>query len=232
MISPTMVKIIAKLPKGLVKYISDKVLTYYVEKYAKMHIEGWENIKDLDKPILFIGNHLSNSDGLLLSKVFKQQEVTFVAGVKLNDNALTSLGLSIVKTINIKPNAADKEALSKIIGTLKSKNNVFIFPEGTRSRTGAMIEGKKGIVLIQKLSRCNVVPVALWGSENLLPINEKDMALEKFNVSDVYMRIGKPLVAPTKEENEDKHLYEDRVMEFYMKGIAMMLPEKYRGVYE
>lgn len=232
MISPGMSKFIGCLPKGLIIFLANKILYGYIEKYANIKVTGMENIKDIKEPMIFICNHLSNSDALILNKVFKKQKLTFVAGVKLNDNPLTNLGMEITKTINIKPNTADKEAIANIVSCLKGGNNMLIFPEGTRSRTGAMNEARKGIVLIQRLSKAKVIPVGLWGSEKLLPINEKDMAREDFHYADVYLNIGKPVEIGNKAKEEDRKDYEERATTAYMKSIAALLPEEYRGVYK
>lgn len=232
MISPTMVKIISHLPKGLVAFVSKKVLNGYLKKYANIEVKGLENLKDIKKPILFICNHLSNSDALVINHVLKDQDITFVAGIKLSHNALTNLGISITKTIPIKPNTADKDSISNIVKTLRGGNNILIFPEGTRSRVGSMIEGKKGVVLIQKLSKATVIPMSIMGSEKLLPINEQGMEKEKFQYADVKITIGKSLDMPGREDGEEKHQYEDRVLNYMMKNIAALLPKEYQGVYK
>ncbi|MGE5628680.1 MAG: lysophospholipid acyltransferase family protein [Solirubrobacterales bacterium] len=232
MISPAASKFIGYLPKGLVRFLSKKILYGYIDKYANIKVSGMENIQDIKEPKLFICNHLSNSDALILNKVFKEQDLTFVAGVKLSGNSLTNLGMEITKTVNIKPNTADKEAISNIVSCLKGGNNMLIFPEGTRSRTATLNEARKGIVLIQKLSKAKVIPVGLWGSEKLLPINEKDMALEDFHYADVYLNIGKPVEVAPKNRDEDRKDYEERATTAYMKSIAALLPEEYRGVYK
>lgn len=232
MISPRMAKIIGYLPKELVQYLSKKIVDRYLNKYADIKVVGMENLKNVNEPILFICNHLSNSDGLVLNKVFKEQDLTFVAGAKLSDNALTHIGINVTKTITIKPNTADKEAISKVVRTLKDGKNILIFPEGTRSRTGSLIKAKKGVVLIQKLSKATVIPLGIYGSEKLLPINKKDMGLEKFQYAKVTINIGKQIELPEKDEEEDKREYEDRATDFFMKKIAERLPEEYRGVYK
>lgn len=231
MISPRMTKIIGCMPKGLLRFLSRKILNGYINKYANLTVKGMENLKNIDKPIIFICNHLSNSDALIIDKVLEKQDITFIAGVKLKDNSLTKLGLEITKTIPIKPNTADKEAISNIVKTLKEGNNILIFPEGTRSRTGALIEPKKGVVLIQKLSKAIIVPLGISGTEKLLPIHEEDMALERFRCADVNLNIGHPLDLPKKNKEESKHEYEDRVMDYLMYEIANLIPEEYRGVY-
>lgn len=232
MISPLAVKIISKLPKGMIGFLAKRILNGYMNKYADIKVTGMENLKDIKRPILFICNHLSNSDALVLMKVFKNHDLTFVAGAKLSSNELTNLGISIAKTITIKPNTADKDALSSIIKELRSGNNILIFPEGTRSRTAGLIEGKKGVVLIQKLSKATVVPVGMWGTEKLLPINDKDMGSEKFYHAKVSINIGKPVDIPVKDKEEDKHDYEERILTYFMKSIAALLPEDYRGIYK
>ncbi len=144
---------------------------------------------------------------------------------------MTKLGLEITKTIPIKPNTADKEAIYNIVKTLKSGNNILIFPEGTRSRTAKLMEPKKGVVLIQKLSKATIVPLGISGTEKLLPINDKDMALECFQSADVTINIGKALELPKKNKEESKHEYEDRLMDYFMSEIAKLIPKEYRGIY-
>ncbi|MBU3188652.1 1-acyl-sn-glycerol-3-phosphate acyltransferase [Clostridium bowmanii] len=231
MISPMLLRIIDILPDKVVSFIAKKMLDTYMNKYANIKTYGMEKIAGAKAPIIFICNHLSNADGLIMNRLLKDNNVTFVAGIKLTDNKLTKLGFHLAKTINIKPNSADKEAISKIVNTLKQGNNIFIFPEGTRSRNGKMAEGKKGILLMAKLSKATIIPMGIWGTEKLLPINDKGMASEKFNYADINISIGDPIILPSKNEDEDKNRYQDRVMNEIMSRIAILLPAQYRGVY-
>ncbi|CAM2753277.1 lysophospholipid acyltransferase family protein [Hathewaya histolytica] len=232
MISPTMAKLISILPEGIVHFLARKVVDKNINKYANIKINGLENLKGIKTPTIFICNHLSNSDGLILGKVLKDFDPTFVAGIKLSNDPTTNLAIGIHKTTTIKPNTADKEGLKNIMNLIKEGENIIIFPEGTRSRTGKMIQAKKGILLISKLTKAPIVPIGLYGTEKLLPINkEGDMSSEKFNYADVNISIGKQFFMPKKESDEDKKVYEERAINEIMYSIAELIPEEYRGVY-
>lgn len=233
MLSPTLVKIINIFPDNTVRFVASKIVDRYIKKHANLKIEGKENLDMAKGPNIFICNHLSNSDGLILNKLLKDFDPTFVAGVKLSKDATTSLGTKLVKTTNIKPNSADKEALKNIVSILKSGGNIVIFPEGTRSRTHSMSEGKKGIILIARLSGASIVPIGMTGTEKLLPINDDgDMGSETWNDADVTVKIGKAFELSKKEKDEERKSYEERLMNEIMGSIAKLLPESYRGIYK
>lgn len=233
MISTTTAKIISILPNKFVTYISKKVVDKYLKKYANINIAGSENLKGIKTPTIFICNHLSNSDGLVLDKALKEIDPTFVAGVKLSDNAVTSIGVNVIKTTSIKPQSADKEGLKKIIELVKQGESLLIFPEGTRSRVGSLIEARKGIFLIARMTGAPIVPIGLYGTEKLLPISkEGDMSTETFNYADVHIKIGKQFEFPVRAKEQDKKEFEDFAITYIMKKIAELLPENYRGVYK
>lgn len=233
MISNTTAKIVNRLPSKWVKYVSKKLVDKYLKKYANINIQGSENLKEIKKPTIFICNHLSNADGLVLDKALKEIDPTFVAGVKLSHNAVTSIGMNVVKTTTINPNAVDKEGIKKIIKLIKQGESLLIFPEGTRSRVGSLIEAKRGILLIASMTGAPIVPIGLYGTEKLLPINtEEDMSAETFRYAEVQINIGKQFEFPKRGKEQDKKEYEAFVINYTMKKIAELLPEAYRGVYK
>ena len=233
MLSPIVVKIMRMLPEELLIKITKITVKRYLKKYANFDIQGLENIDKAPGAKIFISNHLSNADGLIIDMLLREKyDPTFVAGAKLSDDPVTNLGTKLVKNITIKPNTADKEAITNMVKIIKSGESIMMFPEGTRSRVGSMIEGKKGILLIARLTKAPIVPIGVWGTEKLLPINEGgSMADETWQHADVHIRVGEPIMLPTKNEDEDKKDFEKRSMDYIMKSIATLLPEEYRGVY-
>lgn len=232
-ISPRLTGLLELLPKKYLKIAATIILNRKLKKYAHLHVEGMEKIDNVaNGPMIFISNHLSNSDGLIFNKVLEKYAPTFVAGVKLNGEAVTNFGTIVVKTTPIIPNSPDKGGLSKIVKILKSGENIFIFPEGTRSRTASMNKATRGLHLIAKMSKAIIVPIGIYGSEKLLPIGgDGNMSNETFQEADVYIKIGDPFYMPDKREKEDKKQYEERAVDEAMRKIAVLLPNSYRGVY-
>lgn len=233
-ISPKLTRVLELLPEKYLKILASIILDGKLRKYANLHIKGMEKISNITKePIIFICNHLSNSDGLIFSKVLEKYAPTFVAGVKLQNEAITNIGTIIVKTTPIIPNSPDKAGLSKIIKILKKGESVFIFPEGTRSRSASMNKATRGLYLIAKLSKAIIVPIGIHGSEKLLPINEGgSMSSETFHKADVYIKIGDPFYMAPQKNNEDRKEHEERAVDEAMMKVAELLPESYRGVYK
>lgn len=223
--------IINILPESIIRYIGSKASEYLINKYAKLEVVGNELLSErIGKPTIFIANHLSNVDGIILNKVLKKNNITFMAGRKLNANPLTSLFLKIIKHIPISPNSADRNAIKKALAVLSKGGSILIFPEGTRSRSGSMIKGKKGFLLLARLSKADIVPIAIEGTELMLPVNQNDMGNETPKHATVRVNIGQPFQLEGKNHNYNN--WDEECVYNAMRKIAQMLKSKYQGVYK
>jgi 1-acyl-sn-glycerol-3-phosphate acyltransferase len=232
MIHPIIIKVVNALPSSIIRPVSKMIVSKLLNKYADITVENEEVINNIKGPVLFVGNHISNSDGLVLDKVLKKVSPSFVAGVKLSKTSLSRIGLEAVKTIPINPGSADIEAMKTCIEKVKAGESILIFPEGTRSRNSALLEGKKGVILIAKKCKVPIIPIGITGTEKLMPINDKDMGSENIYHADVRVKIGEPFYLPEKENEEDKENYNLRCMNTIMGNISKLLPDKYKGIYK
>jgi len=220
------------LPEPLIIRFVNFYVNLQIKNHARLDVKGLENLNsDFKRPYMFVCNHLSNSDGLVLNKVLEKENIIFVAGRKLESNSMTNLGFKVVRSIPILPNSPDKDAIKKIVNAVKEGNNILIFPEGTRSRTAKMLEGKKGILLFARLTNAPIVPIGIWGTERFMPI-ENDMDKEVFYDADININIGEVFNLPEKSDEETKRSWEDNCLNYIMMRIAELLPKEYRGFYD
>ncbi|KPK80182.1 MAG: hypothetical protein AMS25_09805 [Gemmatimonas sp. SM23_52] len=75
------------------------------------------------------------------------------------------------RCIAVRPGRRDLHALHKMIEVLP-QGTVILFPEGTRSRSGDVEEGRPGAGLLILATRPRVIPVAIEGMREVLPIGK------------------------------------------------------------
>ncbi|SMB96210.1 1-acyl-sn-glycerol-3-phosphate acyltransferase [Desulfonispora thiosulfatigenes DSM 11270] len=220
--------LLSKMPKIIRVNVLDKIARHFIKKYANLKVSGIENIPKAGS-FVFISNHLSNADGLILHYTLKEvKEVYFLAGVKLQGELSTNLMLDLVPHIEIQPNKPDRKALRQSIDTLKGGKSILVFPEGTRSRTGKMLKGRSGVSLIAKQANSPIIPIGIWGTEKLLPINEEgNMSNEWFINATVNVNIGEPFYLEDLDINPDNKLIDE-----IMQKVANLVPVEYKGCYK
>jgi 1-acyl-sn-glycerol-3-phosphate acyltransferase len=120
----------------------------------------------------------------------------------------------------------DIKALRKIIALMDEGNNLVIAPEGTRSRVGSMIEGRPGVSYLATRLKQPIMPVALIGTEDKALFGN----LKRLKRTHITVKAGPTFtLPPLPRENREQALkdYTDEIM----CRIAVMMPEKYHGVY-
>jgi 1-acyl-sn-glycerol-3-phosphate acyltransferase len=122
-----------------------------------------------------ICNHLSNLDGPLLLTVLPVNPRVLV---KAEARKIPLIGwvmqladfVFVDRSSPKRRQAALAEAIEKIT---KKHYSFLVFPEGTRSKSGAMKDFKKGSFLIASRSGAPLLPVKISGTRGLLPPGRK-----------------------------------------------------------
>lgn len=102
----------------------------------------------------------------------------------------------------------------------------MIAPEGTRSPTGALIEGRPGGSYLAVKAGVPVVAVAVTGTEDHKVVGE----LKRLRKISITIRIGTPFKLPPVNPRQREAELQQRTEEI-MCQIAALLPARYRGVY-
>ncbi|GHO92768.1 1-acyl-sn-glycerol-3-phosphate acyltransferase [Reticulibacter mediterranei] len=169
-------------------------------------------------PYIIAANHLSWTD-IPLVPLYVPGKVIYMA----KEEAFYSKVGWLVRFLGafpVKRGEADRQSLRAAETQLKNGKVFAIFAEGTRSKTRTMKKAQAGLGLIALRAGVPVLPVAIWGSENVL---------RKFG-AEVTISYGEPVVLKPKGNRITREDI-DNATEEVMHRIAAMLPPQYRGVY-
>lgn len=135
---------------------------------AKVVVKGAVNLPK-DAPVLFVSNHQGAFDiPLLIAHL--DRPFGFIAKEELTKLPLVNRWMRYLKCVFIKrgnPREAIK-AINDGITLLKSGHSLMVFPEGTRSKDGQLLEFKAGSLKLATKSSTAVVPVTIDGSRHLM----------------------------------------------------------------
>ena len=148
-------------------FISIDIFRTFAKLFYKVSFDGLENVAG-GKPLILAPNHQSYLDGLFLVLPFTKTQIYktyFFAKLRsiIKSGWLRKYAdRSNVIVMDINDNVS--EAIRKLAQALREGNNVVIFPEGTRTKDGAVAEFKQSFAILAKEMNAQVVPVAISGA--------------------------------------------------------------------
>jgi 1-acyl-sn-glycerol-3-phosphate acyltransferase len=126
-----------------------------------IHAEGLENIPATGAVVL-AANHISAWDPLALAVLVKRQ-VRFMAKKELFRNALLRALMRGLGAFPVNRGQPDVTSFKEALRTLKNGEVLGIFPEGTRSRSGELLEAYNGAAVLAIRSNAVLVPIGIKG---------------------------------------------------------------------
>jgi 1-acyl-sn-glycerol-3-phosphate acyltransferase len=190
----------------------------FIEKAGGVYrISGMENISRDHAPVLFIGNHMSTLETMVLPGIIApHREVTFVVKDSLVRHPLfghvmRSRDPIVVERVD--PRKDFEEVMTKGMELLAKGISIVIFPQSTRSVEFKPEEFNSLGVKLAKKAGVNVVPMALktdfWGQGKLIkelgPLDSKKI---------IHFKFGEPfpVISSGKAENQ-------RIIEFIQDSL-------------
>jgi 1-acyl-sn-glycerol-3-phosphate acyltransferase len=192
---------------------------------ADVEILGLDNVPD-SKSFAIAANHIGRLDTELVFGALDRTDFILPVAEKYKTNPLTRFVGYMMGVIWLDRYTTDFKAIREIMTRIKQGGVLVIAPEGTRSKTGILQEGKPGTAFLAAKAKLAIVPVGLSGTEDRVVVNN----LKHLKRSHFRIVAGKPfLLPPLKSGEHDEQLreYTDEIM----CRIAALLHEDKRGYY-
>lgn len=131
---------------------------------VKVHVDGIENLPTDGTPVCFMANHQSLLDVPIVVGSLGIW-AGFITKKELDRVPIVNFWVRSINCIYIDRKSARSsiEAILKGVQNIKNGIPMFIFPEGTRSKTGQLGEFKNGSLKLATRSKAVVVPIAIRG---------------------------------------------------------------------
>jgi len=140
----------------------------------RLRIEGRENIP-AGRACIFMANHISNLDAPALTSHLPSRTVVFLKR-PLMKIPILGYAFKLADFIPVDRTGDATEAQLAVADAervLTSGLHITTFVEGMRSPDGRMLPFKKGPFYLAKDSGAPCIPVSIFGSEKILPVNSK-----------------------------------------------------------
>jgi 1-acyl-sn-glycerol-3-phosphate acyltransferase len=200
------------------------IFHFLLTHLGQVEFTGMENLPP-DGGIIVTTNHMSWTDTLHLFIVPARLDITAFVADKYKKVPIFNWILDTGRVIWIDREKADFTAFRLGVEAIKAGWALGIAPEGTRSRTAELQEGKPGTVLMAQKTNALIVPVGIYGTEHYF------RELLHFRRPKVHLNFGPSYhLPPLERENRDVQV--KQMVDEVMCQIAALLPQKYWGVYK
>jgi 1-acyl-sn-glycerol-3-phosphate acyltransferase len=211
--------------------VSRAVAGPFLHLMWRPEITGAENIPPTGGAIL-ASNHLSLVDSVFLP-LMVPRPVTFVAKSEYFTGTSPIQRAAAAYLRATKQLSVDREAsrgaldmLEAALGMVRAGRLFGIYPEGTRSPDGRLYRGRSGIGWLALHSGAPVIPVAMSGTERVLPPGHAVPSLAKIRIT-----VGEPLTFGAYQGQPVGARQRREVTDQVMKAIQALSGQEYVPMY-
>jgi cytidylate kinase len=221
---------------GFLIGMGSAVLRGIARSVLRIRFEGDANLPRTG-PLIVAANHASSADPVLIGAFLNAKlgrPVNWLGKRELVEFPLTGWAFRIAGIHPVDREAADLDAFRTAMRILEAGQVLAVFPEGTRSRDGALQTVREGVGMLALRSGAPVLPVAVIDSDLAWP---RGQLLPRFGRR-VTVRFGEPFKVDgmPKSSAQLGHKHDRRAATIaatrqIMTRIAALLPPRQRGVY-
>lgn len=168
---------------------------------TKLIVEGREKIPPEGTPVCFVANHQSMID---IPAVVAGLHIWagFITKAELKKVPLLSAWIKSINCVYIdrKSPRSSVEAILKGVENIRNGIPMFVFPEGTRSKTGELGEFKSGSLKLATRAKAVIVPITIDGTRK--SIEQKSGARRVI----AHISVADPIPTASLDEKQLKEL--------------------------
>lgn len=164
-------------------------------------VEGAQNIPD-DEAVVYIANHRSIFD-VIIGYTHCPGLTGFIAKNNLEKVPVLRVWMRRVHCYFLdRSNPRDGlRVILSAIEDIKRGISIFVFPEGTRTKTGEMLPFKEGTFKMATKTGCAIIPVAITGTDEILRNH-----IPFIRKTTVVFHYGTPIYPDQLEADQKKHI--------------------------
>ncbi len=171
----------ASKPKRKLFYdITARSLSLFFGLYCRTSWHGRENVPS-EGSVILASNHASFFDPPLIGCSLPR-EICYLARESLFHFGPFGKIISALNSIPVDRDGGGAKGLKMIFSKLKEGAGILLFPEGTRTDTGELLEAEPGIGLTILKTDAPVIPVYISGSFDAFSKNDKFPKPKKISV--------------------------------------------------
>lgn len=205
--------------------IANWILRILFAILLKLDLVGTEHVPR-DGPFLLMINHVYFLDPFL-AVALPPRDTVPMSKIENYKNPLLGLVLRWYGSIPVRRGEVDLQAIRRSLHVLAQGHGLMMAPEGTRSKSRTLLEGRDGMVMLalhSHVPHMPIVPLAISGQEHL------GHNLKRLRRTPVRMVFGQPFYLQPKEGLSHREQMRHMTREAMFR-LAALLPPDYRGVY-
>lgn len=136
----------------------------------RVRVEGAENVQP-GVNYIFLSNHVSNLDPPVLLPSIPGMTSVFLKKELMNI-PLLGTAMRMGKYVPVSRGNSREDAQRSVeaaADALNSGLHITVFPEGTRSSDGRLLQFKKGAFFLAEATGAPIIPVVISGTERMMP---------------------------------------------------------------
>jgi 1-acyl-sn-glycerol-3-phosphate acyltransferase len=197
---------------------------------TRVRVSGALETIPREGPLIIASNHASNADGVIIGAWLTPRlgrRIHWLGKREMTEWPIVGPFVLAGSVHPVDRGHVEVDVFRLLVRILEAGNVVVVFPEGTRSPTGAMQAAKDGLALLALKSNALILPVGVIDTDRFWPKGRIPRIGGR-----VELQVGEPFrLADGLPAGLDRRQAKAAATDLIMHRIAELLPARQRGVY-